>query len=348
MVQVIETGNPQGKLADMLGMSLGEGLGNGLNTFFANRSLESVLKDKALESAPISKKLEAIRGALSPYGEKGQEIFQQRMAIEQQEQQEKQEGLQKLKGKALGRYFNGEQLTPDEQAMFSPTEFVAMHKAKNKAAGGITAQPVPPEVNQKISEILNQSQDMSADDVKNIMDTAGIPPIYSNQYVENRRRAEETGTKHDIKFHQESSDFEKEVNKNAKTARHQLPLIENAIKSVSEGKIKPSSMANIFNLFGDTGKKISNAILSGDQASLLASVPEFLEGRKELFGVRLSDADLRLLQDKLPDIGKSKEANLAILNLMKKSAQRALKFQKYLRMSLKRRDCPIEVENFVL
>ena len=328
MVQVIETGNPQGKLAEMLGMSLGEGLGNGLNTFFANRSLDSVLKDKALEKAPISKKLEAIRSALSPYGEKGQEIFQQRMNIEQQEMNEKQEAIQKQKGQALGRYFNGEQLTPDEQSMFSPTEFVAMHKAKNKAAGGVTAQPVPPDVSQKITEILDQSQGMSSDDVKNIMDNAGIPPIYSNQYVENRRRSEEIGTKQDIQLHQESSDFEKEVNKNANTARHQLPLIQNGIKAVSEGKIKPSSMANIFNLFGETGKKISNAILSGDQAALLSSVPEFLEGRKELFGVRLSDADLRLLQDKLPDIGKSKEANLAILNLMKKSAQRSLKFQK--------------------
>ena len=88
MVQVIETGNPQGKLAEALGMSLGQGLGNGLNTYFANRSLDSVLKDKALESAPLSQKLEAIRGALSPYGEKGQEILQQRMAIEQQEMNE--------------------------------------------------------------------------------------------------------------------------------------------------------------------------------------------------------------------------------------------------------------------
>ena len=91
MVQVFEEENPQGKLSDMLGMSLGQGIGNGLNTYFANRSLDSVLHDKALEGAPQSKKLEALRSALSPYGEKGQEIFQQRMKIEQQEMQEKQQ-----------------------------------------------------------------------------------------------------------------------------------------------------------------------------------------------------------------------------------------------------------------
>ncbi len=55
-----------------------------------------------------------------------------------------------------------------------------------------------------------------------------------------------------------------------------------------------------------------------------ASIPAFLEGRKELFGVRLSDADLRLLQDKLPDIGKSVEVNKAILGLMKRYSEMSL------------------------
>lgn len=333
MVQVIKTENPQGRLAEHLGMSLGQGIGNGLNTFFANRSLESVLHDKALEGQPISKKLEAIRSALSPYGEKGQEVFNQRMQIEQLEHQEaekkKLETLQQKKGKALGRYLSGEQLNPDEQALFTPGEFVAMYKAKNPTAqGGVTAQPIPPEINQKITEVLRNSQGMSADELKNIMDGMGIPPIYSNGYIENRRRSQETGSEHDIKFHQESAEFDKSLTKHANTARRQMPLIENGIKSVEEGKIKPGSLANVFSLFGEKGKKISNALLSGDESALLASIPEFLEGRKELFGVRLSDADLRLLQDKLPDMSKNKEANLAILKLMKKAAEKSIKMEK--------------------
>jgi len=333
MVQVIETKDPRKKIGEMLGMSLGQGIGNGLNTYFANRSLESVLKDKSLKDAPQSRKLEAIREALSPYGEKGQEIFQQRMKIDQQEQQEeevkKQEALQKRKGKALGRYLGGEALTSEEQELFTPSEFVAMYKAKNpKPPGGITAQSVPPEISSKITEVLGQSHDMSADELKSVFDSVGIPPVYTNQYIENRRRAEERGTEHDIKFHQETSDFDKKLTEHANTARKQIPLIDNSIKSVSEGKIKPGSLANVFGFFGETGKRIGNALLSGDQAALLASIPEFLEGRKELFGVRLSDADLKLLSDKLPDIGKSKEANLAILKLMKKNAERSIKLEK--------------------
>ena len=153
MVQVIaKLENHKGKLAETLGMSLGQGIGNGLNTFFANRSLDSVLHDKALKDAPQSQKLEAMRSALSPYGEKGQEIFNQRMQIEQQEMQENQErknqAQQKIKGKAIGKLSRGEQLSDEEweRASFTPQEVAALHKAYNpKPAGGLTgAQAVPP------------------------------------------------------------------------------------------------------------------------------------------------------------------------------------------------------------
>jgi hypothetical protein len=129
MVQVIETGNPQGKLSEMLGMSLGKGIGNGLNTYFANRSLESVLHDKALEGAPQSKKLEALRSVLSPYGEKGQEIFQQRMAIEQQAMNEAQQDV-------LGRVVEGQKVPAKDLAKLSPeNQLKVMQIQKNREIG---------------------------------------------------------------------------------------------------------------------------------------------------------------------------------------------------------------------
>jgi len=133
MVQVIETEDPRGRLSEMLGMSLGQGIGNGLNTFFANRSLESVMKDKSLKGAPQSKKLEALRSALSPYGEKGQEIFQQRMMIDQQEMNEANETKalkkEKMKGRAIGKFQKGAELSDEEWAMFTPQEVAALQKA---------------------------------------------------------------------------------------------------------------------------------------------------------------------------------------------------------------------------
>lgn len=129
MVQVIQTNDPRSKLSDMLGMSLGEGIGNGLNTFFANRSLESVLHDKALEGAPQSKKMEALRSALSPYGEKGQEILNQRMQIDQQEINEAQQDV-------LGRVVSGEKVSPKDLAKLSPeNQLKVMNIQKNREVG---------------------------------------------------------------------------------------------------------------------------------------------------------------------------------------------------------------------
>jgi hypothetical protein len=130
MVGVIaKLGNPQGKLSEMLGMSLGQGLGNGLNTYFANRSLESVMKDKSLEGAPQSKKLEAIRAALSPYGEKGQEIFNQRMQIEKQEMDEAQQDV-------LGRVVEGQKVSAKDLAKLRPeNQLKVMQIQKNRQIG---------------------------------------------------------------------------------------------------------------------------------------------------------------------------------------------------------------------
>lgn len=129
MVQVIKTEDPRGRIAEQLGMSLGQGLGNGLNTFFANRSLDSVMKDKALDGAPQSKKLEALRIALSPYGEKGQEIFQQRMQIEQQEQNEMEQDV-------LGRVVSGEKVSAKEMGKLSPqNQMKAMELQQRKQFG---------------------------------------------------------------------------------------------------------------------------------------------------------------------------------------------------------------------
>jgi hypothetical protein len=121
--------------------------------------------------------------------------------------------------------------------------------------------------------------------------------------------------------HKETAKYDEELAKGAKGAKNQLEAIKDVEKALKSPTVKPSSLAAIFKGFGVIGDKISKALQSGQQATISASIPAFLEGRKELFGVRLSDADLAILQDKLPDIGNSPEANKAILRLMKKYSE---------------------------
>ncbi len=129
MVHVIKSENRQGRLAEQLGLDASKDIGDNLNTFFANRSLNSVIQDKALENAPQSKKLEALRSALSPYGEKGQQILQQRMAIEQQEMNEKQQEV-------LGRFTEGQKVSAKDLSKLSPeNQLKVMQIQKNRQIG---------------------------------------------------------------------------------------------------------------------------------------------------------------------------------------------------------------------
>jgi hypothetical protein len=313
-------------------------LGNGINTYYANKALQGVLEDKELKDAPLSKKFQRLQTEMSRFGETGQNLLQNTLMAEQQAMKEKEqkklEDVQKKKGMSLGRFFQGEQLTPEEQALFTPQEFVAMYKAKNPPApGGVTAQPIPPEQIAAIEKVMAENPNATSDQLGIALGKAGVNPIYSNSYIENRRRQEENATKqtnaqekianaNDITFHQESKDYAEKLINETKSAKRNIDTIEDLEKSID--KITPFKIANVLRGTGTIGDKIANASLTKEQAKLLSAIPEFLEGKKEVFGVRLSDADLKVVQDKIPDIGKSPEANKELLRIAKKYAQRAV------------------------
>lgn len=206
------------------------------------------------------------------------------------------------------------------------------NKLPPKPAGGLTGQAVPPQFGQAINEIIQQNPQANADELGVAFDAAGIPPVYSNRYVENRRRQDETragneredtalSRKEQLQFHKESEKYDEELMKQGRIAKQQQATLKNINESINSGNIKPTSFANIFKGLGRIGDKISEALLNGDQATLLTSIPQLLEGWKDVFGVRLTDADLRVLQDKLPSIGKSPEANKAVTNILNKYAE---------------------------
>lgn len=132
--------------------------------------------------------------------------------------------------------------------------------------------------------------------------------LKNKKYTQDERR----------KDHQESAKYDEKLSHDTEVAKKQIETIKDIEKAIKSGNVRPGSMANMFKGMGKIGDKISEALLSGDEATLIASIPQLLEGWKEIFGVRLSDADLSLLSDKLPSIGKSPEANMAVLKVLKK------------------------------
>lgn len=137
---------------------------------------------------------------------------------------------------------------------------------------------------------------------------------------EDKRRTREE----EIEFHKESKSYDDELFKNTKSAKKQIEALKDIEKAIASGNVQPNSMANIFKGMGKIGDKISEALLNKDQAALNTAIPQLLEGWKEVFGVRLSDADLKILQDKMPSMGKSPEANRAITKILKKYSDMTL------------------------
>jgi len=121
MVQVIQTENPRGRIAEQLGLALGQGLGKGLNTFYANKALEDVIHDKSNANASTSEKLTKLQSALAPYGELGQQLLGDRLRIEQQAALEQEQAI-------LGRFSAGEKLTSEDFASLSPRTQMALVK----------------------------------------------------------------------------------------------------------------------------------------------------------------------------------------------------------------------------
>lgn len=157
--------------------------------------------------------------------------------------------------------------------------------------------------------------------------TSVLNPIIAEKEISAKEKKYKDDREYQI--HKDSAKFDEQIAKEANSARVQLDAIEEVEPAIEN--VNPYDIGSILRNFGETGKAISNAIASKDQAKIQAAVPAFLEGRKELFGIRLSDADLKLLQDKLPDVGKSQEANKAIIQTMKKYSRLAIAKEKVAR-----------------
>ena len=194
------------------------------------------------------------------------------------------------------------------------------------------SQPIDSEQLRIIKSVRNSPEYKSADGLGKyqLMTDAGISKENAQVEADIATKQADISTKSTqeqrkeaIKFHDETKDYDTKLLNEYKVSKKQNEIIKDVEKALDSGQVNPRSLANVFKGMGAVGDKLSEGLLNKNEAVIKSAIPEFLEGRKELFGVRLSDADLRLLQDKMVDIGKTPEANKAILRLMKKYAKAA-------------------------
>ena len=332
MVHVIaELENQKGKLSESLGMNLGKGLSNALNTYFANRSLDSVLHDKDLEGAAPSKKIEALRSALAPYGEKGQEIFQQRMQIQQQEMNEQQQEV-------LGRVVEGQKVPAKDLAKLSPeNQLKVMQIQKNREIGRSVYDSLInagyPEETAKIwqNQLENSPTGGQTDVIKNVNELIRRSKAGKGIVGEGYNSEEDDELQNIISNQDEGLTSVEKVKRESERFKIGQPVREEASTKI-RGFGRDKERLAILDSLTRSGKlpkdfglvnvdKEGNLRLpfaaSPEAQRFIKTLNEFSSSAKETYGSRVTNFDLAQFMKRFPTLLNSEEGRKQILEQMK-------------------------------
>jgi len=118
-----------------------------------------------------------------------------------------------------------------------------------------------------------------------------------------------------MQIHKDLQKADNEIHNAAKTARSRQSSFNVMRKNLESGKLNPKSFENVLTT-ALKGSRWENFYKNKERAEFEAAALSSFEGMKDLFGTRLSDADLRQAAGKIPDPTKSVEANMAIIDFM--------------------------------
>jgi hypothetical protein len=329
MVQVIQAPrDPRDAALGQLANTLGGGLGSGLNNYFINRSLDSVLKDKSLDNAPQSVKMGRLEEALRPYGEKGQQVLQNRFMLEQQAENEKSMQQNKKKGDVLRKRLSGEKISDQEKEVFSPEEemsiakfeqAITLQKLKNEgkaAPGGLSGQSVPPQVSNAIQNVLSKSQDLNADELTQEFDKEGVPRTYSNAYVENRRRDDDTRAKKadeaeklDYQSFKDNREYSEKILNGKEAYERDKAVLDQMAKISKEGDLPTPLAANLLQKLGLPLGLLENP--SAEQFEKLSQ--ELMKNIMGTYGSRILQSDVVSFMKSIPTLLNSPEGQKRLI-----------------------------------
>ncbi len=330
-----------------VGFNIGSNIGKGLQAYQDRSALDEVLMRANQTQDPnvINDTMQQILTRVSPEKQPmAMQILQNKQkAIQEKAQREREQQAYEKAG--LGKYYGVDPALAKESlkrdwlsntlgsfGMESTQDQMAPSFSNLQDAAGFTGRALQQDQGQPQQPgQIPQGTQPNQQGIRNLSNAQLermqlIPETQKLAETELKRRndLEKTQAKMSMEFHKLSAPYRDNLRKGADTARSQLQALQIVDNSIKSGNVNPWSVANVFKGMGPLADKISNAFMSKDQQAIEGVVPYLLEGWKEIFGVRLSDADLKVLQAKLPDIGKTPEANMTVSNIMKKYAKQRI------------------------
>lgn len=142
----------------------------------------------------------------------------------------------------------------------------------------------------------------------------------------NQMKFQETQRHHEAQEKLAEHETSKEYYKGISDARRRAENTLKSVKTVRKALSTHKTGLTWENFFKKqfAGTFLENIALTKEGAVTEASIPGFLEGGRELFGKQLTNADLAVILGKVVDLGKSNEANEALLDFAEFSANLAI------------------------
>ena len=340
MVQIIKGGPSRSSLiADLLGPSLGEGLGNFAGNYFANKALDKVKNDPELENAPQSERMSKLEAALRPYGQRGMNMLQSQLGIEQERKQEQSnEALSNIQSsfaedkplnpkdlkkldpqtqlKVLGfqkRKNQGNQIYNSLIKAGYPEETAALYKNQIEAAseGGIT------DTMKVVNDLLRRSKtgkgQFAEEEKPQLKPTIEIPGIETESFELDFPELKSS-------VGRSSADLVKEESENRKI---NAPLYGETIdslnaleedfrdfKQLQEYNMTPGALptgGEKWNVDWDTGDLKFAALANAETQDYVKIIARLLGRAKEYFPGRVTNFDLAQFSKRFPRLANSPE-----------------------------------------
>jgi len=183
---------------------------------------------------------------------------------------------------------------------------------ENKPA--LTEKEVPTNISRNIKKILADNPKSTSDELRIAMDEAGIPPVYSNPYTENRRRTEETLGKQEQEktkeLRHETLPVRQEIAKRASSAEKGIQNKEELLQIIEKGNIDDPTFAALAEALP---MKLGKRLLSNDTVEYKAGLVEEFGDLRNIFQGQTRVKEIELLEEKIADLYLTDDQKKAIL-----------------------------------
>ncbi len=189
--------------------------------------------------------------------------------------------------------------------------------------GGLTGQPVPPQIAKIGGDIVEQNPKATSDELKILLDNAGIPPAYTSTFIENRRRQQERETQERIAketaLGKETLPTKQAIVKRADAAREGLQSKQRLMSLIDSGNLNDPTYAAIADALP---LNLGQRMLSEESVQYRAGLIDEFKDLKTIFTGQTRTAELDILQKKVADLYLTDGQKKAILKSRMDALQR--------------------------